>query len=122
MAMTLRLADDETEALRRRADLEHRSMQEAARQAIGGYVENHSRALIDGSKRLAPAAVTAFYGLNGRRLTLTSDAACDLVVNVAAGHLDSVDAIAAILQTATQPRKQDKTVHRAASGTPGYLA
>jgi Ribbon-helix-helix protein, copG family len=44
MAMTLRLADDETEALRRRAGLEHRSMQEVARQAIREYVENHSRA------------------------------------------------------------------------------
>ena len=44
MAMTLRLADDETDALRRRADLEHRSMQEIARQAIREYVENHSRA------------------------------------------------------------------------------
>jgi predicted transcriptional regulator len=43
MAMTLRLADDETEALRRRADLEQRSMQEVARQAIREYVENHSR-------------------------------------------------------------------------------
>ena len=44
MAMTLRLADDETEALRRRAQLEQRSMQEVARQAIREYVENHSRA------------------------------------------------------------------------------
>lgn len=93
--MTLRLADDGTEALRRRADLEHRSMQEVAR--------NH--ALIDGNERLAFAAVIAFCGLNGRRLTLTNDAAYDLVVNVASGHLDTVDAIAGILQTATQPRK-----------------
>jgi hypothetical protein len=44
MAMTLRLTDDETEALRRRAELEQRSMQEVARQAIREYVENHSRA------------------------------------------------------------------------------
>ena len=44
MAMTLRLSDDEAEALRRRAELEHRSMQEVARQAIREYVENHSRA------------------------------------------------------------------------------
>ena len=44
MAMTLRLADDETEALRRRAELEHRSMQEVARHAIREYVESHSRA------------------------------------------------------------------------------
>jgi predicted transcriptional regulator len=43
MAMTLRLAEDETEALRQRADLEHRSMQDVARQAIREYVENHSR-------------------------------------------------------------------------------
>jgi predicted transcriptional regulator len=34
MAMTLRLDADETEALRRRAELEQRSMQEVARQAI----------------------------------------------------------------------------------------
>ena len=44
MAMTLRLADDEGEALRRRAERERRSMQEVARQAIREYVENHSRA------------------------------------------------------------------------------
>jgi hypothetical protein len=43
MAMTLRLADDEAEALRQRAELESRSMQEVARQAIREYVENHSR-------------------------------------------------------------------------------
>ena len=70
---------------------------------LHSIARNH--ALIDGNKRLALAAVIAFYGLNGRRLTLTNDAAYDLVVNVASGHLDSVEAIAAILQSATQPRK-----------------
>jgi death-on-curing protein len=60
-------------------------------------------ALIDGNKRLALAAVTAFYGLNGRRLTLTNDQAYDLVMSVAAGQLDTVDAIAAVLLRATQP-------------------
>ena len=44
MAMTLRLADAEAEALRRRAEREHRSMQEVARQAIREYIEGHSRA------------------------------------------------------------------------------
>ena len=44
MAMTLRLTDDESEALRRRAELESRSMQDVARQAVREYVENHSRA------------------------------------------------------------------------------
>ncbi|OII22372.1 ribbon-helix-helix protein, CopG family [Frigoribacterium sp. MCBA15_019] len=46
--MTLRLDDDETDALRRRAARESRSMQDVARQAVREYVENHSRAdLID---------------------------------------------------------------------------
>ena len=44
MPMTLRLTDDEAEALRRRSELEQRSMQELARQAIREYVERHSRA------------------------------------------------------------------------------
>jgi plasmid stability protein len=46
--MTLRLDDEETDALRRRAARESRSMQDVARQAVREYVENHSRAdLID---------------------------------------------------------------------------
>ncbi|MBT1684482.1 MULTISPECIES: ribbon-helix-helix protein, CopG family [Curtobacterium] len=49
MAMTLRLDDDEAAALRKRADLEERSMQDVARAAIREYVEQHSRSdLIDG--------------------------------------------------------------------------
>lgn len=43
MAMTLRLDDGETEALRRRAELEGRSMQEVARQAVRDYIERTSR-------------------------------------------------------------------------------
>ena len=42
--MTLRLSDDETEALRRRAELESRSMQDIVRHAVREYIENHSRA------------------------------------------------------------------------------
>lgn len=41
--MTLRLSDTEAEALRRRAELESRSMQEVARRAVREYIENHSR-------------------------------------------------------------------------------
>ena len=41
--MTLRLTDDETDALRRRAELESRSMQDVARSAVREYVERHSR-------------------------------------------------------------------------------
>jgi len=35
------------------------------------------------NKRLALGALIAFYGLHGRRLTLTNDAAYNLVMNVA---------------------------------------
>jgi len=63
---------------------------------------NH--ALVDGNKRLALAAVIAFYGMNGRRLTLTNDAAYDLVMQVAAGQLDSVSDIAKVLERSTRAR------------------
>lgn len=43
MAMTLRLDEHETEALRRRAELEGRSMQDVARQAVRDYIERTSR-------------------------------------------------------------------------------
>ena len=48
MAMTLRLDEQETDALRRRAELEGRSMQEVARQAVRDYIERTSkRELLD---------------------------------------------------------------------------
>lgn len=48
MAMTLRLDDSEADALRRRAELEGRSMQEVARQAVRDYIERTSkRELLD---------------------------------------------------------------------------
>lgn len=43
MAMTLRLTDSESEALRKRAEFEDRSMQDVAKQAVREYVERHSR-------------------------------------------------------------------------------
>lgn len=42
MAMTLRLTDDEQEALRQRAALDGTSMQEAARRAVREYVAKAS--------------------------------------------------------------------------------
>ena len=69
---------------------------------LHSLARNH--ALVDGNKRLALAAVIAFYGVNGYRLTLTNDEAYDLVIDVAAGNLDSVDDIAARLKAGTEPR------------------
>ena len=70
---------------------------------LHSVARNH--ALVDGNKRLALAAVIAFYGLNGRRLTMTNDQAYDLVISVASGQLDTVDAIAAVLRDVTRPRR-----------------
>jgi predicted transcriptional regulator len=41
--MTLRLDEAETRALRERADLEGRSMQDVAREAVRDYIERTSR-------------------------------------------------------------------------------
>jgi predicted transcriptional regulator len=43
VAMTLRLTDDEADALRQRAQREGRSMQEVARAALREYVDRRSR-------------------------------------------------------------------------------
>jgi predicted transcriptional regulator len=43
MAMTLRLSDEEADALRRRAEREGRSMQEVARSALREYIDRTSR-------------------------------------------------------------------------------
>ncbi len=57
MPMTLRLTDDEQAALKRRAELEGISMQEAARQAVREYVArgHHRDRVIDAAKRVMEA-------------------------------------------------------------------
>jgi hypothetical protein len=44
MAMTLRLSEEQTEALRRKAEVEHRSMQQVAVSAIDAYVSQFTPA------------------------------------------------------------------------------
>lgn len=63
---------------------------------LHSVVRNH--ALVDGNKRLGLAAVIAFYGLNGWRLTMSNDDAYDFVMSVASGALDDVAPIAQRLQ------------------------
>ncbi|WP_018635950.1 type II toxin-antitoxin system death-on-curing family toxin [Parafrankia elaeagni] len=70
---------------------------------LHSLARNH--ALVDGNKRLALAGLIAFYGVNGRRLTLTNDEAYDLVVSIASGALDSVEDIIKILEGATRSRR-----------------
>ncbi len=63
--MTLRLSDDETEALRMRAAAENRSMQEVARDAVRRYIETTTkRELLDH----AIEATLTQYGEALRRL------------------------------------------------------
>ena len=59
---------------------------------LHSIVRNH--ALVDGNKRLGLAAVIAFYGVNGRRLTMTNDEAYDVVTAVASGNVEDVAQIA----------------------------
>jgi death-on-curing protein len=69
---------------------------------LHSIARNHP--LVDGNKPLALAATLAFYGLNGLRLTLSNDEAYELVMAVAAGELDDVEQIAALLQSGTATR------------------
>ena len=69
---------------------------------LPSLTRNHP--LVDGNKRLGLAAVLAFLGVNGLRLTLGNDGAYDLVIAVATGELDEVSAIAGRLEAATERR------------------
>ena len=71
------------------------SLHHKAAALLQSIARNHG--LVDGNKRLALAGTIAFYGMNGHRLTLTNDEAHDLVVSVATGATDDVDAIADVL-------------------------
>jgi death-on-curing protein len=64
-----------------------------------------NRALVDGNKRLALSGLIAFYGVNGRRLIVTNDAAYELVMAIASGELDTVAEIAGVLSGATEARR-----------------
>lgn len=69
---------------------------------LHSLARNHG--LVDGNKRLALAGTIAFYGMNGMRITFSNDEVYDLVIDVAAGRLDDVPAIAAVLADHTARR------------------
>jgi len=77
----------------------YQTVHDKAAARLHSIVRNH--ALVDGNKRLGLAAVIAFYGLNGRRLTMTNDEAYDFVVAVAAGEIDDVGQVAQRLASAS---------------------
>jgi death on curing protein len=79
------------------------TLDEKAAALLHSLARNH--ALLDGNKRLALSGLIAFYGVNGRRLILTNDAAYELVMAIASGELDTVAEIAGLLSRATQARR-----------------
>ncbi len=91
---------------------------------LHSLARNHG--LVDGDKRLALAGVIAFYGVNGRRLTLSNDEAYDLIIAVADGSLDAVERIAARLALADKPwsqvptrrARQERAANRAGRSAP----
>lgn len=64
-------------------------MQDTAAALLHSTANNH--ALVDGNKRLALAATITYYGVNGRRLTMSNDQAHDLIMCAASGQLAVVD-------------------------------
>ncbi len=82
------------------------TLDEKAAALLHSLARNH--ALVDGNKRLALSGLIAFYGVNGRRLILTNDAAYELVMAIASGELDTVAGIAGMLSGATEARRSGK--------------
>ncbi len=80
------------------------TIHEKAAALLQSLARNH--ALVDGNKRLSLAAMLAFYGMNGLRLTLTNAEAYDLVIAVAVGQLDDIAAIAEHLAARAEARKR----------------
>ncbi len=75
------------------------SIHDKAAALLHSLARNHP--LVDGNERLALAATTAFYGINGMQLTLSNDDAHELVVAIASGQLDDIEPIADRLRAGT---------------------
>ena len=76
------------------------TLHDKAAAMLHSIVRNH--ALVDGNKPLGLAAVIAFYGVNGRWLTMTNDEAYDLVIEVASGNIEDVAQIAQLLAAGSE--------------------
>jgi len=78
------------------------SLNEKAAALTHSLARNHG--LIDGNKRLGLAALIAFLGMNGRRLTLSNDEAYEFIMDVASGRLDDVSEIAERIDLGSEER------------------
>ena len=68
------------------------SLAEKAAALTHSLVRNHG--LVDGNKRLGLAALIAFLGINGRRLTWSNDDAYAFIMDIASGRHDAISEIA----------------------------
>ena len=64
-----------------------------------------NRGLVDGNKRLGLAALIAFLGINGRRLTWSNDEAYEFIMDIAAGRVEELDEIADRVVRGSEPRR-----------------
>lgn len=78
------------------------SLNEKAAALTHSLARNHG--LVDGNKRLSLAALIAFLGMNGRRLTWSNDEAYGFIMDVASGRLDGVPEIAARIASGNEAR------------------
>jgi death-on-curing protein len=72
------------------------ALEDKAAALLHSLVRNH--ALVDGNKRLGLGGLIVFLGINGKRLTLSNDAAYELVMAVAEGELDDIATIAELIR------------------------
>jgi death on curing protein len=79
------------------------SIHEKAAALLLSLCRNHN--LVDGNERLALAAVIAFYGMNGHRLTMSNGDAYNLVAGIAEGGADDVPAAARALRRGSSRRR-----------------
>ena len=80
----------------------YESLAEKVAALTHSLVRNHG--LIDGNKRLGLAALIAFLGINGRRLTWSNDDAYAFIMDIASGRQDDVSDIAHRIMLGSEER------------------
>ncbi len=98
----------------------YESSNEKAAALTHSLARNHG--LVDGNRRLSLAALIAFLGMNGRRLTWSNDEAYEFIMDVASGRLDDIPEIAGRIAGAEsppfRPTPQDVRLARSTAGCP----
>ena len=82
------------------------TLAEKAAALTHSFVRHHG--LIDSNKRLGLAALIAFLGVNGRRLTCSNDDAYAFTINIASGHPNDVSDIAHQIMLGSKARQADQ--------------